>query len=322
MKRILSGITPSGQPHIGNYFGMMKQLIDLQKPENLVYFFISDQHAFTSRRPREDFIQNRENAILDWLALGADPEKSIIFRQSDVPAHTELAWYLSCFAPMGLLERAHAYKDKTAKGLEANVGLFTYPILMAADILLYDIDLVPVGKDQKQHVEMARDIAEKFNHECEHILKLPEPLIQESLMTILGTDGAKMSKSYGNTIEIFADEKTLRKKVMSIQTGSEPLGTSLNPDTCLVIQLHTLFHNPDTATLQEQYRSGAIGYGHAKQALFEYMWEYFRSAREKRAELEKNPAFVSQILQNGAEKAREYADKKLHEVRKALGIES
>ena len=321
MKRILSGITPSGQPHIGNYFGMMKQLIDLQKPENLVYFFISDQHAFTSRRPREDFIKNRDNAILDWLALGADPEKSIIFRQSDVPAHTELAWYLSCFAPMGLLERAHAYKDKTAKGLEANVGLFTYPILMAADILLYDIDLVPVGKDQKQHVEMARDIAEKFNHECGDIFKLPEPLIQESVMTIPGTDGAKMSKSYGNTIEIFSDEKTMKKKIMSIQTGSEALGTPLNPDTCLVIQLHKLFGNPAVKTLEAEYRSGAIGYGHSKQALFEYMWEYFRGARDKRSELEKDPTYIAQILEKGAQKAHSYADKKLHEVRKALGVE-
>ncbi len=322
MKRILSGITPSGQPHIGNYFGMMKQLIDLQKPENLVYFFISDQHSFTSRRPREDFIKNRENAILDWLALWADPEKSVIFRQSDVPAHTELAWYLSCFAPMGLLERAHAYKDKTAKGLEANVGLFTYPILMAADILLYDIDLVPVGKDQKQHVEMARDIALKFNNEHENTFVLPEPLIQESVMTIPGIDGAKMSKSYGNTIEIFSDEKTMKKKIMSIQTGSESLGTPLDPDTCLVIQLHKLFGNPAVETLETEYRSGAIGYGHAKQALFEYVWEYFRWAREKREKLEKDPAYIADILEKWAKQASEYANKKLHQVRSALGIES
>jgi tryptophanyl-tRNA synthetase len=323
MKRIFSGITPSGQPHIGNYFGMMKPLIDSQTPDNLVYFFISDQHAFTTKRPREDFIRNRDNAILDWLALGADPEKSIFFLQSSVPAHTELAWYLSCTAGMGLLERAHAFKDKTAKGLEANVGLFTYPILMAADILLYDLDCIPVGKDQKQHIEMARDIGEKFNATYGPVFPLTfEAAIDENVMTIPGTDGAKMSKSYGNTLEIFSDEKTLRKKVMSIQTGSEPLGASLNPDTCIVMQLHTILGNPDIQSLRDSYVAGTIGYGHAKQALFEYIWEYFRVAREKRAELEKDPGFITQILTQGAEKAHSYADKKLHEVRKALGIES
>jgi len=321
MKRILSGITPSGQPHIGNYFGMMKPLIDLQA-DNLVYFFISDQHAFTSQRPREDFIRNRDNAILDWLALGANPDKSIMFQQSDVPAHTELTWYLSCVTSIGLLERAHAFKDKTAKWLEANVGLFTYPILMTADILLYDLDFVPVWKDQKQHVEMARDIGEKFNHAYGPVFPLNfEALINESVMTIPGLDGAKMSKSYGNTIEIFADEQTMKKKIMSIQTGSEPLGTSLDPEKCLVIQLHKIFGNPGVVTLEENYRTGIIGYGHAKQALFDYMWEYFKPAREKRAELKKNPKYVADILQKWGEKARAYADNKLHEVRKALGIE-
>ncbi len=224
---------------------------------------------------------------------------------------------------MGLLERAHAFKDKTAKGLEANVGLFTYPILMAADILLYDLDLIPVGKDQKQHIEMARDIGEKFVNAYGPVFPLNfEAMIDENVMTIPGTDGAKMSKSYGNTLEIFADEKSLKKKVMSIQTGSEPLGASLNPDTCIVIQLHRIFGNTEVATLEKQYRSGEIGYGHAKQALFGYMWEYFREAREKRAELEKNPDFIAKILAQGAAKANDYAGKKLHEVRKSLGIES
>ena len=209
MTRILTGMTPSGIPHIGNYFGMMKQAKELQdNPQNECFYFVSDLHSFTSKRDPELFKTNSEASVLDWLALVVDPDKTIFYRQSDIRAHTEMLWYLSCITPFGLMERAHAFKDKTAKGMEANVGLFTYPILMAADIILYDIDIVPVGKDQAQHVEMARDLAQKFNHHFGDTFVLPESQIKEEVQTIPGLDGAKMSKSYGNTIEIFADEKT------------------------------------------------------------------------------------------------------------------
>lgn len=320
MTRILTGITPTGTPHIGNYFGMMKQTIDLQSMDAERFFFISDQHTFTSKRDPEEFRHNVKTTVLDWLALGVNPDKSVFYRQSDVPAHTELTWYLSCLAPMGLLERAHAYKDKTAKGLEANIGLFTYPILMTADIILYDAEKIPVGKDQIQHVEIARDIAQKFNHHYGETFVLPEALINEDVMTIPGLDGAKMSKSYGNTIEIFADEKVIKKKIMSIKTDSVELGEPLNPETCNVMAFHRLFGNPNLKQLENQYRNGEIGFGESKKQLFALVWEYFAEARARREKLAADQGYVDQVLSSGAGKANEIAGTKLKLVRERMGM--
>lgn len=319
--RILTGMQASGDPHIGNYFGMMKPSVELQNNGgHECYYFIADLHAFTTNKDPKVFTENQKNVVLDWLAVGIDPEKSVFYRQSDIPAHTELAWYLLCQTPMGLLERAHSYKDKTTKGLEANTGLFTYPVLMAADILLYDAEIIPVGKDQKQHVEMARDIAQKFNHTYGETFILPEPQIQEAVQTIPGLDGQKMSKSYGNTIEIFADEKNMKKKIMSIQTDSKDLGERLDPDSCLVFRLHTLFENPNLETLRDQYKNGDIGYGDSKKQLFALVWEYFSEARKRRVKLQKDPKQVDDILWNGAMKAAEVANEKLMLVRERLGL--
>ena len=319
--RILTGMQASGNPHIGNYFGMMKPSVELQNEgKHDCYYFIADLHAFTTNKDPKVFIENQRNVVLDWLAVGINPEKSVFYRQSDIPAHTELAWYLLCQTPMGLLERAHSYKDKQAQGLETNAGLFTYPVLMAADILLYDAQIIPVGKDQKQHVEMARDIAQKFNHHYGETFVLPEPQIKEEIQTIPGLDGQKMSKSYGNTIEIFGEEKSMKKKIMSIQTDSKELGEPLDPGNCLVFQLHTLFENPDLEVLRAQYKNGEIGYGESKKQLFEFVWEYFAAARKVRTKLEKDKKLVDEILWNGAIKAAEVANEKLMLVRRRLGL--
>lgn len=321
MIKILTGIQASGELHIGNYFGAIKPMLDYQKDEkNEMFFFIADQHALTSLKDADKFREFSKNAILDWLALGLNPAKSLFYRQSDVPAHTELFWYLLCFAPMGMLERAHSFKDKKAKGLEANAGLFTYPMLMAADILLYSADKVPVGKDQKQHVEMSRDIAQKFNNKYGETFVLPEPDIAENVQTIPGLDGQKMSKSYGNTLPIFADEKVLKKKIMSIKTESKNLGDPLNPETCHVFAFHKLFENPNLDKLREKYLNGEIGYGDSKKQLFELIWEYFAESRAKRAELAKNWDEIEKIMQDGAKKAREISQAKLDEVRGKMGF--
>lgn len=320
MTRILTGIQPSGQLHWGNYFGAIRPMIEAQKGSNEMFFFIADLHAFTTVRDPKIFRENQKNILLDYLALGLDPKKSLFYRQSDIFAHTELAWYLNCLCPIGLLERAHSFKDKKAKGLEANAGLFTYPMLMAADILLYSADKVPVGKDQKQHVEMARDIAQKFNNQFGDIFILPEPEIAEQVQTIPGLDGQKMSKSYGNTISIFEDEKTLKKQINSIKTASIEMGQPIDPATCPVFAFHKLFETSDLENLAGQYKTGDIGFGGSKKLLFETVWEHFRSARERRIELEKDFTKVEKIMQCGAEKAREIADKKLLAVRKAIGI--
>jgi len=321
-KRVLTGMQASGDPHLGNYFGMMAQTIAFQNEgEADCFYFIADLHSFTTKRDPEVFAQNQKRCVIDWLALGIDPDKATFYRQSDLAGiHTELAWYLSCFTPVGLLERAHSFKDKKARGLEANAGLFTYPVLMAADILLYDAHIVPVGKDQKQHVEMARDIAQKFNHEYGETFVLPEAHIEASVATIPGLDGQKMSKSYGNTIEIFAEEKVFKKKIMSIQTASVEMGQPLDPETCNVFALHKLFGNPNLDQLESQYRNGEIGFGDAKKQLFELAWEYFREARERRAKLAADPAYVEQVLQQGAEKAGTIAAAKLADVRGRLGL--
>jgi len=295
-------------------------MLEAQAGGNEMFFFIADLHAFTTVRDPEVFKKNQRDIVLDYIALGLDPRKSLFWRQSDVPAHSELAWFLMCLAPLGMLERAHSFKDKKAKGLETNSGLFTYPMLMAADILLYDAIGVPVGKDQKQHVEMARDIAQKFNHQFGEIFTLPEPQISKKLQTIPGLDGQKMSKSYGNTIPIFDDEKSLRKKIMSIKTDAISLGDPIDPKTCTVFQFHKLFENPEIAALEKKYKSGAIGFGDSKKQLFELVWEHFAPARERREILAKNLDEVEKIMQDGADRAASIANKKLKQVKKAIGI--
>lgn len=321
MTRVLTGITPSGQPHIGNYFGMMKPALAMAAdPQTDTFLFVSDLHAFTSHPEPDFFRSNLETVVLDWLALGLDPYTTTFYRQSDIRAHTELTWLLLCHTPMGLLERAHAYKDKKANGIDANAGLFTYPILMAADILLYDIEQVPVGKDQKQHVEMARDIAQKFNHHFGETFVLPDVVIDEQVQTIPGLDGRKMSKSYKNTIPIFTDKKTLKKAVMSIQTETIELGQPLNPDTCHVLAFHRLFGNPRVKALEAEYRAGAIGFGQSKKELLDIIWDYFAEARTKREQFEHDPILVQNILLQGAQKAQVVAEKTLARARAKVGL--
>lgn len=321
MKRILTGLKSTGVPHIGNYFGMIKQTIDLQKEkQNECLYFIADLHSFTTIKDSKTFKERQERCVIDWLALGVDPEISTFYRQSDIMEHSEAYWLMMCQTPLGMLERAHAYKDAKAKGLDVNAGLLSYPILMAMDILLYDAEIVPVGKDQKQHVEMARDLAQKFNHEYGDTFILPEPRILKDVATVPGLDGAKMSKSYGNTIEIFGTEKEIKKKIMSIKTESKELGEPLDPETCNVMAFHRLFNNPNLPKLEEDYRKGSIGFGESKKQLFGLIWEYFAEARERREKLEKNPDYIAEVLQKGAQKAKTIANKKLQDMRAKMGL--
>ncbi len=318
--RSLSGIQPSGTLHIGNYFGAIKQFIENQdKYEG--FYFVADYHALTSHPKAENLTNNTYNVILDYLALGLDPAKSTIFLQSDIPEHTELTWFLTNVTPVALLERAHSYKDKVSKGIPANHGLFTYPVLMAADILMYDPDIVPVGKDQKQHVEIARDIATKFNNTYSEIFKLPEAQIMESVAVVPGTDGQKMSKSYHNTIEMFASKKQLKKQVMGIVTDSTPLEEAKNPDTCNVFALYKLFASKEKQEeMRKNYLAGGYGYGHAKKELLNAILEYFAPYREKREELANNMDYVKQVLADGAKKARTIAIEKIKTIKKELGL--
>lgn len=320
MKRSLSGIQPSGTLHLGNYFGAMKQFIENQdKYEG--FYFVADYHSLTSLTKPELLRESTKNIILDYLALGLDPEKCTLFLQSDVPEHVELSWLLSNVTPVGLMERGHSYKDKIAKGLFPNTGLLTYPILMAADILIYDSDVVPVGKDQKQHLEMARDIAMKFNQQYGvEFFKLPEPLIMENLAVVPGTDGQKMSKSYGNTINMFAPKNVLKKQVMSIVTDSAELEAPKNPDNN-ISQLYKLFVSEEKyQEMRAKFMTGGYGYGHAKKELLEAILEYFKDARARREELEKNPEYIEEVLRKGALKAREIARKKITEAKQIVGL--
>ena len=318
--RILTGIQPSGIPHIGNYFGAIRQTAAMQtKGDN--FLFIADYHALTTSPKPEDLRNYINDLALSWLACGIDPERTVFFRQSDVPQVCELAWILSTLTPVGLMERAHSYKDKVAKGFEANCGLFTYPILMAADILLYRADLVPVGKDQKQHLEIARDLAIRFNNHFGEILTVPEELIPEEVAVVPGIDGQKMSKSYNNTIPIFAKEKALRKVVMSIVTDSKGLEEPKDPDTCNVYALYKLVATPgELQEMREKLLAGNYGYGHAKQALFEKLWAFFEPMRKRREELENNMDFVRDLMKRNAEKARCEAEILLTKVRQAVGL--
>jgi len=318
--RVLSGIQPSGKLHLGNYFGTLKQFIELQE-ENEAFYFIANYHALTSLRDRALLAEYTHDVALDFLALGLDPEKAILFRQSDVPEVTELAWILSTVTPMGLLHRCVSYKEKLEQGLSADHGLFAYPVLQAADILIYKSDLVPVGKDQKQHIEVTQDIAAKFNNIYGKVFVVPNERILEATAVVPGIDGQKMSKSYDNTIEIFADEKTIRKRVMSIVTDSTPLEDAKDPDKCNVMALLRLVADPqETAEWEQRYRAGGTGYGQAKKRLAELLIEHFRPYRQRREELEKDPAYVEQVLQDGARRARAVAQETMGDVRAAAGI--
>jgi len=318
--RILSGIQPSGVLHIGNYFGMMRPAIELQK-EGETFYFIADYHALTSVRDPKALRENSRQVALDFLACGLDPDKGALFRQSDVPQVTELAWILSTVAPMGLLERAHSYKDKLARGLAPTVGLFSYPVLMAADILIYDSDAVPVGKDQKQHIEITRDLALKINEIFGDVFKLPEPRINPETQVVPGLDGQKMSKSYGNNIDIFSDEKETRKRVMSIVTDSTPVEAPKDPAKSTIVQLYSLFASKDeVANMRERFKKGGTGYGDFKKELFEKLWEYFSPMRKRREEILRDKSYIDNVLARGAKRANEIADQVMARVRKAVGL--
>ena len=321
MKRILTGIQPSGIPHIGNYFGAMKQCIDLQN-EGEPYLFIADYHALTTNPKPEDLRMRIQRLAADFLACGIDPERTVFYRQSDIPTVCELMWILNNIVGLGFLERAHSYKDKIAKGFQPNNGLFSYPVLMAADILLYRSDLVPVGKDQKQHLEMTRDIAIKFNQTYGETFVIPDAKIAENVAVIPGLDGQKMSKSYDNTIEIFFEsEKAIRKKFMSIKTDSKGMEEPKDPDTCNVFQLYKLFATPEQLEeMRARYLAGNYGYGHAKQALFEAYMDFFAPMRKRREEILADPGYIHGILKKGAEKARAEAEKTMKLVRERVGL--
>ena len=318
--KILSGIQPSGQLHIGNYFGMMLPMIrNMEKSE--LYAFIVNLHALTSVHDQEKLAMGTLEAAADFIALGLDPERCIFWVQGDVPEVTELTWILSTITSMGLLERCHSYKDKVAKGLAPSHGLFSYPVLMAADILLYQAEIVPVGKDQKQHLEVARDIGIRFNHVFGETFVIPEPAIEESVATVPGIDGQKMSKSYGNTIPIFLEGKELKKGVMAIQTDSTPVEEPKDPDACNLYNIFKLFAPVDRlAEVRKLYVEGGAAYGYIKQELVDLIEDYFKDAREKRAELLQDKESLKKILAQGAQKAREKAAPTLDLVRKRVGL--
>jgi tryptophanyl-tRNA synthetase len=320
--RTLTGITPSGTLHIGNYFGAMRPAIDAQAAGDCFYF-IADYHSMISVTDPAERRAYTLGIALDWLACGLDPKTSVFWRQSDVPEVTELTWLLGSLTPMGLLERAHSYKDKTAKGISPNFGLFAYPVLMAADILLYDTNGVPVGKDQKQHLEMTRDIAIKFNETYGETFVIPDSIIRDDVAVIPGLDGQKMSKSYGNTIEIFGDEKAMRKKIMGLVMDSRtPAEPKPDADRNLAIQLLRLVAPKDVAAdFENRLRAGGLGYGDLKKALFEHYWNYFAAARTRRTELAANLDHVGSVLRDGAARARAVASIVLKRAREASGLE-
>ena len=318
--RVLSGIQPSGSLHLGNFFGMMKKMIEYQEQEEL-FCFIANYHAMTSLSDGKALARGTLEAAANFLALGLDPEKSTFWVQSDIPEVQELTWILSNFTPMGLLERCHSYKDKVAQGIKPNHGLFAYPVLMAADILLFQSDKVPVGKDQKQHLEVARDIAIKYNNEYGEVFTVPEPEIDEDVATIPGLDGRKMSKSYGNTIDLFLDEKALRKQVMRIVTDPTPVDEPKNPETCNIFQIYRLFlDKAGVEELRQRYLTPGLRYGDVKQELFETTRDFFAPYAEKRRELLADPEGLRKILAAGADKARYTAVKTLRKVRKKGGL--
>ena len=318
--RVLSGIQPSGSLHIGNYLGMMRPMISYMDREEL-FVFIVNLHALTSVNDREKLARGTLEAAADFMALGLDPDRCVFWVQSDVTEVVELSWILTCITPMGLLERCHSYKDKIAKGISPNHGLFAYPVLMAADILLYQSNLVPVGKDQKQHIEVTRDIAMKFNSTFGETFVIPEGEISDEVATVPGTDGQKMSKSYDNTIEIFLDEKTLKKKVMNIVTDSTPVDQPKNPETCNLFQIYRHFAPPErVAEVHRLYVEGGAAYGTIKKELAGVLWDYFRESRDKRAQLAKDPGYLREVLAKGAAKARAIAAGTIDLVRDRVGL--
>ncbi len=318
--RIFSGIKPSGTIHIGNYLGMIRPMVQSQDRGEL-FCFIANLHSLTTLFDGKMMAQYTRDAFLDLLALGIDPQKSVFWLQSDVPEVAELTWYLNNVTPVGLLERCHAYKDALAKNIPANNGLFSYPVLMAADILLFQSNVVPVGKDQKQHIEVARDLAIKFNGTYGEVFTIPEPQITEELAVIPGVDGQKMSKSYGNVIEIFGPEKAIKKKVMSIVTDPTPVEAPKDPDKSIIYTIYKLFASPEKIQeMADKFRAGGYGYGDAKKELFETLWNYFQPFRQKREELEKNPDYVESIRKEGARKAREVATQTIEKVRELVGV--
>lgn len=319
--RILSGLQPSGRLHIGNYFGMMEAALKLQH-EGDAYYFIADYHSLTSIHDGRLLRDHVRNLAIDFLACGLDPDKCVFFRQSDVPEHCELAWILSTVTPMGLLERCHSYKDKVANGIAASHGLFAYPVLMAADILIYDSDVVPVGKDQKQHVEVTRDIAIKMNEAFgEGLFKLPQPRIREETAVVPGLDGQKMSKSYDNTIQLFEEAGPLKKKIMGIKTDSTPVESPKPTEGSSILALYKLVASEaDYATMVADHERGGIGYGDFKKRLLQAVTDYFAPFRERRAQIVADSGYVDKVLAQGAEKARAVARKTLARVRDAVGL--
>ncbi|MEN8127392.1 MAG: tryptophan--tRNA ligase [Planctomycetota bacterium] len=318
--RVLSGIQPSGKLHIGNYFGAMRQHLQLQA-ENEGFYFIADYHALTTNPEPKQFNEHTLDVAKDYLALGMDPEKTVFWRQSDVPEVTELAWILSCVTPMGLLQRCTSFKDKVEQGLSPVHGLFAYPVLQAADILMFDSNLVPVGADQKQHIEVTRDIANKFNNIYGETFVLPEEHILKSVAVVPGIDGRKMSKSYDNAIEIFEPENKVKKKVMRIVTDSTPVEDPKDPDTCNAFALLKLVADEnELAEWEQKYRTGGTGYGTVKKRVVELLHDYFRPFRQKREELDNNADYVEEVLCKGAQKARAVASKTMERVRDAIGL--
>ena len=322
MARVLTGIQSSGRQHLGNILGAILPAIEMSNdPKNEAYLFIADLHSLTTVK---DAKQRKDNLIATaaaWLACGLNPNKVVFYAQSHLPECTELTWYLNCFTPYPMLANAHSFKDKSNNLSDVNAGLFDYPVLMASDILLYDADIVPVGKDQKQHLEITRDLASSFNHQYGDTFVLPESKISESVMTIPGTDGRKMSKSYGNVVDVFLPKKQLKKQIMGIQTDSTPLEDPKDPNTCNVFALYKLLATDEQAKqLAEKYRGGNFGYGHAKTALLELILEEYGSARERFDHYIENPEEVFSALKMGAEKARPVAQATLNRVRNKLGF--
>ena len=318
--RVLSGIQPSGKLHIGNYYGAMRQHLNLQT-EHDCFYFIADYHALTSNPSPDEIAGHSLDVAMDYIALGLDTGKTVFWRQSDTPEVAELTWLLSCVTPMGLLQRCTSYKDKIAQGLSPNHGLFAYPVLQAADILIYNSDLVPVGADQKQHIEVTRDIAARFNNTYGEVFAIPQDHIIESVAIVPGVDGRKMSKSYGNTIEIFEPENSVKKKIMRIVTDSTPVEEPKDPDKCNVFALLKLVASPEElGEWENKYRSGGMGYGQAKKRLAELVIDYFKPFRQKRAELENDIDHVKSVLADGAERARAVASQTLERARQAVGL--
>jgi tryptophanyl-tRNA synthetase len=318
--RILSGIQPSGTLHLGNYFGMMKPSIELQY-RGEAFYFIADLHALTSVHDAGELSENIQNVAIDFLACGLDPRRACFFRQSQVPAVSELAWILSTLTPMGLLERCHSYKDKLGRGFAPSHGLFAYPVLMAADILIYDSDVVPVGRDQKQHIEVTRDLVIKFNETYGPTLKLPEPSIREETAVVPGLDGEKMSKSYGNAIGIFEDETSTRKKIMSLKTDSTPVEAPKPIEQSTILALYKLVASPnDYAQMESEFQAGGVGYGDFKKRLFAALWEYFEPMRRRRKELLADPGYVEMVLRDGRIRANQVAEEVMSRVRAATGL--